>query len=78
MFQNRLNFLFRIQNKEKLFVGGWERNKKEAEQSAALQCVLELCLMSYSECNIKDLTDKTIDETAWREEIKLWGEVKEE
>ena len=66
--------VFSIQDKEKKFTGGWERNKKEAEQAAALQAVLELCLMSYSECNIKNMTDKTVDETAWRDEIKTWSE----
>ena len=68
------NTIFSIQNKVKSFIGGWERNKKEAEQAAALQAVLELCLMSYSECNIKNMTDKTVDETAWRDEIKTWSE----
>jgi len=62
-----------IQDKEKQFTGGWERNKREAEQAAALQAVLELCLMSYSECNIKNMTDKVVDETAWRDEIKMWN-----
>ena len=58
--------------------GPRERQQKEAEQAAALQAVLELCLMSYSECNIKNMTDKTVDETAWRDEIKMWNCKEEE
>ena len=65
----KLPYLFRIKEKRKEFVGGWEKNKREAEQSAALQSVLELGLMKYSDCNIK-LPDTNID---WNNVIKIWN-----
>ena len=63
------NTLFSINEKQKSFIGGWERNKKEAEQSAALQAVLDLGLMKYSDCNLK-LTDI---EKNWKDEINAWS-----
>jgi len=58
-----------INEKQKSFIGGWERNKKEAEQSAALQAVLDLGLMKYSDCNLK-----LIDiEKNWKDEINAWS-----
>ena len=60
---------FSIEKRRKEFIGGWERNKREAEQSAALQAVLELGLMTYTECNInqKDIKPE------WSNVIKLWS-----
>jgi len=58
-----------IEQRRKEFIGGWERNKREAEQSAALQAVLELGLMTYTECNINQKDIKI----EWSNVIKLWS-----
>ena len=61
-----------LESKEKVFTGGFERNKREAEQAAALQAVIELQIMTPNECAIEHtvLTQKD-----WKTIISDWKNI---
>ena len=68
-YTTKLQLFIRERNKE--FQGGFERNKKEAEQSAVLQAVLELGLLTPEECGLSGVT---LPDKNWENVINEWAE----
>ena len=60
-----------IRERKKEFQGTFERNKKESEQAAVLQAVLELGLLTPEECGLKNIS---LPERNWEKVIIDWAE----
>jgi hypothetical protein len=64
---------FTLHGKIGSFSGSYEKNKKEAEQGAALQAVLELRLMTPEDCGLEiKKIDENSETFSWKNVISNW------